>query len=204
MITRSLSALSMAAPALVLVLAGGAARADVQSFEVDPHHTVIGFRASTVLFDVTGRFNRYKVQISGDPASGKDARVRVEIDAKSVDTGNTGRDKHLRSDDFFAAERFPKIVFTSDSVTREGDKVVVKGTLDMHGVKRPLTLPFASVTATNGAGVMEHVYKLDMPISRKDFGVGADSVAAKISMKDEVQLTLLLAGFFEAPKAAKK
>lgn len=197
MIARSL----MLVPALSLGLLCGVARAEVQSFEVDTNHTIIGFKASTVLFDVPGHFNRYKVQISGDPATGKDAKVRVEIDAASVDTGNAGRDKHLRTDDFFAVGKFPKIIFNGDSVTREGDKLLVKGTLELHGQKKPLSLAFSSVTATNGAGVMEHVYKAELPISRKDFGVGADSVAAKISMKDEVQLNLLLAGFFSPAKA---
>lgn len=194
---------SLLVPALLAGLvssAAGVARAEVSTFELDQAHTIFGFRASTLLFDVPGRFNQYKVQLSGDPATGQEARVRVEIDARSIDTGNKKRDEHLRSGDFFDVGKFPKIVFTSESVKREGEQLVVQGTLEMHGVKRPLRLPFSVVTAKNGAGYLEHVYKAELPLDRRDFGIGADSVAARVSMKDQVQLTLLLAGFFNPKK----
>ena len=139
------AAKAAAAPAAAAPAAAPAAKAAPQVFEVDRAHTVIGFKASTLLFDVPGRFNQYKVQISGDPETGKDAKVRLEIESRSIDTNNQARDKHLRSDDFFDVVKFPKIVFTSESVTRQGDKVVVQGTLDLHGVKKPVTLPFSVV-----------------------------------------------------------
>ena len=52
----------------------------------------------------------------------------------------------------------------------------------------------------NGAGIMENVYKTEIALNRKDFGIGADSVGAKISLGDSVKLKLLLAGFFEEKK----
>src|SRR5262249_10132924 len=119
------------------------------------------------------------------------------IDAASIDTGNKKRDEHLRSADFFDVKKFPKITFTAGSAAREGDKVVLDGTLEMHGVKKPQRLVFTQVVAKNGAGLMEHVYKTELTINRKDFGIGADSVAAKISLADAVTVKILLAGFFE-------
>jgi polyisoprenoid-binding protein YceI len=168
--------------------------------EVDPNHSIFGFTASTILFDVQGRFDKYKVDISGDPDTLADAKVQIELDAKSISTGIKGRDDHLRSGDFFDVGKYPKIVFTSTSVKKEGNKLAVDGTLDMHGVKKPLKLSFDTVTAKNGAGIMENVYKTEIPLNRKDFGIGADSVAAKISLSDEVKVKLLLAGFFNDKK----
>lgn len=178
----------------------GAAQAGSKSFEVDPNHSIFGFTASTLLFDVQGHFDKYKVTVSGDPDTLADAKVQVEIDAASLTTGIKNRDTHLRSDDFFDVKKFPKITFTSNTVKKDGAKIVVDGTLDMHGVKKPMTIPFEPVIGKNGAGIMENVYKADISLNRKDFGIGTDSVGAKISLGDSVKLKLLLAGFFEEKK----
>lgn len=182
----------------------GVAQAAVKYFEVDSNHTILGFTASTLLFDVQGRFDKYKVDVSGDPETLADAKVRVELDVKSIQTSNKTRDEHLRAPDFFDAAKYPKIVFTSTSVKKEGNKVVVDGNLEMHGVTKPFKIPFDAVTAPNGAGVMENVYKAEVPLNRKDFGIGTDSIAAKISLKDQVVLKLLLAGFFDEKKPKGK
>jgi polyisoprenoid-binding protein YceI len=88
------------APLLLLTLS---LAAQSRTFRVDTTHTVLGFKASTLLFDVPGRFTRYKADIQGDPATLEGAKVRLEIDARTVDTANGTRDEHLRSPDFFDA-----------------------------------------------------------------------------------------------------
>ncbi len=175
----------------------GVAHAATKYFEVDPNHTNLGFTASTVLFDVQGHFDDYKVSVIGDPDTLAGGQVQIEIDTKSISTANKNRDTHLQSPDFFDAAKYPKITFTSTALKKEGAKVVVEGTLDMHGVKKTMKIPFDVVTAKNGAGVMETVYKASVPLNRKDFKLGGESIAAKISLKDQVSLNLLLAGFFE-------
>lgn len=156
-----------------------------------------------MLFEVPGRFEKYKLNIQGDPADLSTVKIKVELDSKSVNTANKMRDNHLRTEDFFDAAKYPKITFTSEKVWREGDKVQVQGTLGMHGVEKPLQITFTEATGLNGAGSPTWSYKATLNISRKDFGIGADSIAAKISLKDEVSLNLLLVGFFnEAPSAA--
>ena len=168
-----------------------------KKLELDGNHSYLAFTASTVIFDVEGRFSRYKVDASGDADTGADGQIRVEIDTKSIDTSNKTRDKHLQSDDFFAAAKYPKIIFTSKKITKEGNKLIVVGTLDLHGVQRELTIPFTISSGINGAGVKEYAYKAEIPINRKDFGIGTDSIAAKIGLKDQVTLRLLIAGFPE-------
>lgn len=69
------------------------------------------------------------------------------------------------------------------------------GTLDMHGKKKKLTIPFRRVSGKNGAGVATTAFKGKLPLNRNDFGVGTDSIAAKISLEDEVALDLLLVAF---------
>jgi polyisoprenoid-binding protein YceI len=178
--------------------------AQTKVFRVDENHTVLGFKASTLLFDVPGRFTRYKADIQGDPATLAGAKVRLEIQARSINTANETRDNHLRTADFFDVAKYPTITFESKEVRREGDRVLVKGTLGMHGVTRDLEIPFLAAEGMNGAGVQTWSYRATLPLDRLDFGIGADSVAAKISLKRPVELDLLLVGFFEDPQPAAK
>ncbi len=185
--------------ALVLSLSA-VAYAAVQKFEPDTNHTRILFVASTLLFDVDGSFGRYTFDIEGDPDNLSGVKINVEIDAASINTQNEQRDNHLRSPDFFNVAQFPKITFTSTRAVMENGKVVVEGVLKMHGREKAIRIPFAKVTARNGAGNMETVFKGEITLNRNDFGIGAGSVAAKISLEDEVKVKLVIAGFFK-PKA---
>jgi len=187
------------APALLLALP---LLAQPKVFRADENHTVIGFKASTLLFDVPGRFTRYKADIQGDPAAPGDARVQITIDAKSINTANTARDNHLRTPDFLDVAKYPTITFTSKDVKKVGDQLVVRGTLTLHGVSHELELPFTAAEGMNGADVRTWSYRATLPLDRLAFGVGAESVAAKISLKKQVELDLLLVGFFEDPQAA--
>lgn len=71
----------------------------------------------------------------------------------------------------------------------------------MHGVSRDLDLSFVAAEGMNGARTHTWSYRATLPLDRLDFGVGAESVAAKISLKRQVELDLLLVGFFEVPPA---
>jgi polyisoprenoid-binding protein YceI len=170
--------------------------ASVQTMEIDSTHTVLGFKASTVLFDVPGHFDHYQASISGDPVTLKDVSVRVEVDVSSINTGIGKRDEHLRSADFFDAAKYPKIVFTANQARREGGKLLLKGTLTLRGVSKPVEIPFQEAQGLNGADTPTWSYRAAVPLNRLDFGLGRDSVAAKLSLKDDVELDLLLVGFF--------
>jgi polyisoprenoid-binding protein YceI len=69
------------------------------------------------------------------------------------------------------------------------------GTLEMHGQKRKLTIPFKLVKGKNGSGVESTAAKGKLVIHRGEFGIGTDSVAAKISLEDDVMLDLLVVAF---------
>jgi polyisoprenoid-binding protein YceI len=186
-------------PALLLALP---LAAQTRLFRVDDNHTVLGFKASTLLFDVPGRFTKYKADIQGDPAAPEGAKIHLDIDARSINTANGTRDEHLRTADFFDVAKYPKITFVSQNVRKEGDRILVHGTLTLHGVSRELDLAFLAAEGMNGADVHTWSYRATLPLDRLDYGVGADSVAAKISLKRPVELELLLVGFFEVPSGA--
>jgi len=174
---------------------GTTAHAAYTPIELDAVHTKVAFTASTILFDVDGEFGKYAIEVDGDPSKPESVKVRAAIDVASIDTENTKRDNHLRSADFFDAAKYPQITFTSTSVSSKGEQLIVKGNLSMHGTTRLVTIPFKVARGKNGAGVDTTSYKGKLTIDRNDFGIGTDSVAAKISLEDEVDIKLLIVTF---------
>jgi len=167
------------------------AAAEFKPLKLDAVHSRVGFTASTLLFDVGGRFGKYEITIDGDQAKPTEAKLSVNIDAASIDTDNQKRDEHLTSPDFLDVKKYPKITFVSESISESAAGLTVNGTLDLHGKKKKLSIPFKVARGKNGAGVDTVAYKGKLTIDRKDFGIGADSVAAKISLEDQVNLDLL-------------
>jgi polyisoprenoid-binding protein YceI len=135
------------------------------------------------------------MEVEGDPAKPETAKVKVTIDVTSIDTQNQKRDDHLRSPDFFDAKAHPTITFDSTSIKKKGNQLIVKGNLTMHGKTKPMTIPFKVAKGKNGAGMDTTAYKGKLTIDRNAFGIGSDSIAAKISLEDEVDLNLLVVTF---------
>ena len=182
-------------PSLTLFFISSVALAAYAPLKLDSTHSKIGFTASTFLFDVDGEFDKYSVEIDGNPADPKTAKIKVTIPVASINTHNDKRDKHLKSPDFFDAKKHPQIVFTSTSVQLRGKKLVIKGNLTMHGKTKQVTVPFTVAKGKNGAGAATTAYKGKLTIDRIDFGIGTDSIAAKISLENDIDLKLLIVTF---------
>jgi len=147
-------------------------RAD--TYKVDPVHSTSVFRikhANVSYF--YGRINGPEGTIDVDSSDPQKLQFNVQLKAANIDTANPGRDKHLKSPDFFSAEEFPTITFKSTSVKAgEGGKMEVTGDMTMHGQTKPVTI------------MVEHVGTADVPrmghrtgfdctftIKRSDFGM---------------------------------
>jgi polyisoprenoid-binding protein YceI len=108
------------------------------AWSIDPARSSVAFQVPSFwgLLKVKGGFDRYEgtLDMRRTPA------VELTIDAASVNTGNARRDKHLRSDDFFAVERHPHVVFVADRATLDGDRLTVAGELRAGGGSAPLQL----------------------------------------------------------------
>lgn len=169
--------------------------AEFKPLKLDTTHSRVGFTGSTLLFDVDGHFNKYEVALDGDANKPTQAKVSVSIDAASIDTDNEKRDEHLSGPDFLEVKKFPKITFVSESVSEAGGMLNITGTLDMHGKKKKVTVPFKVAKGKNGAGQDTVAYKGKLTLNRKDFAIGSESVAAKISLEDEIALDLLFVTF---------
>lgn len=126
---------------LVGLLAAGPARADVVQLRIDPADSELMFHATSRIVNADGRFHRFGGTVSVDPRDPTTARVSVTVDAASIDTANAKRDNHLRSEDFFWAERYPTIVFESAGTDRDAGGVAVVGRLTIRGVTRDIRVP---------------------------------------------------------------
>jgi len=181
--------------ALGVLLVSSTAFAAFTALKLDRTHSKVSFTAATVIFDVDGEFGEFDVQIDGDPSKPETVKVEANIDVASLDTQNGKRDDHLKSPDFFDAAKYPKIRFTSIGVKAKGSQLTVKGNLTMHGKTKLVSIPFKVAKGKNGAGVDTTTYKGKLTVNRNDFGIGTDSIAAKISLEDEVDLKLLIVTF---------
>src|SRR5687767_12900110 len=87
-------------------------------YHIDRSHSEVRFRVRHLLSRVSGQFTEFTGEIEFDPGQPEASSVKVRIDAKSIDTGVPDRDAHLRSDDFFAVEKYPELTFVGDRIVR--------------------------------------------------------------------------------------
>lgn len=149
--------------------------ATTRPYPIDNAHSTVGFSVPILggLSQVKGKFTDFAITIDNDEKDITKSSVSVVIKATSVDTGIEGRDRHLRTADFFDVEKFPEITFKSERIEKKGKQFIAHGPLTMHGVTRPIALPF-SITGTyqNPANNKISVgYSASMVLNRRDFGI---------------------------------
>jgi polyisoprenoid-binding protein YceI len=185
-------------PAAVVTTVANPAPAASGAFTVDAVHSGVLFRIKHMgVSYFHGRFNDFSgtFHLDGDDAA--KSALNVTVKADSIDTGNAGREKHLKSADFFSTAEFPEITFTSTSVKKTGDHTYdVTGDLTMLGAKKSVTATVthvgtAQAPAQMGGGEVSGV-EATFTIKRSDFGMnyGID----KGALSDEVQMTIALEG----------
>ena len=139
---------------------------------LDTSHSAAEFSVKHLMIStVRGRFKTF----TGTGETGADGAlkaVEMELDAASIDTNEAKRDAHLRSADFFDAEKFPKIFFRSSHIEQKGDSVTLNGSLTMHGVTKPVTLKGEfSTPVTDPWGNSRAALEVSTKINRKEWGL---------------------------------
>lgn len=140
---------------------------------LDPTHSELQFKVKHLMITtVTGTLKSFSAELSSEGEDFSTAGISFKGDISSLDTGNTDRDNHLRSADFFDAENFPTIDFTSTQVEKDGSDYTVKGDLTIKGVTKPvkLTAEFGGI-ATDPWGNTKAGFTLSGKINRTDFGL---------------------------------
>ena len=126
-----------------------------------------------MITNVKGRFGSLSGTVDYDPEKPEASQIDVTIDATSIDTRDEKRDAHLRSPDFFDAEKFPTITFKSTSVKKTDDGFAATGDLTIHGVTKPVTLEVEGPSAPSKDpwGNTRIGASATAKINRKDFGL---------------------------------
>lgn len=163
------------------------------TWNADPAHSAVEFSARhLVVTKVRGAFPSFtaSVEVADDLTQSK---ISAEIDVASVTTGESERDNHLRSADFFDAEKYPKITFTSTSITGSGDKYKLTGDLTMRDTTRSITLDLEfNGVSKDPWGNTRTGYSASGELSRKDFGMewNVPLEGSGMLVSDKIQLAL--------------
>ena len=167
----------------------------MSTYKIDPTHSEITFKVKHMMItNVSGSFTKFGATMESAEADFSDAEISFEADVNSINTNNEQRDSHLKSDDFFAAEKFPKLTFQSKRLVKKGeDAYVLTGNLNLRGTTKEVELAVEfGGTMTDPYGQMKSGFEINGTINRKDYGLtwGAVTEAGGIVVSDEVKLHL--------------
>lgn len=164
------------------------------TYKIDASHSEVNFKVKhLVISTVTGHFNSYDATMTADKPDFSDASVNFEADVNSISTKSEQRDAHLKGDDFFSADKYPKITFKSTSVDRNGDKFILHGDLTIRDVTKSISL-----NVEHGGSVVDpwgntrEGFELTGKINRKDFGLVWHGVTetGSIVVSDDVKFLI--------------
>jgi polyisoprenoid-binding protein YceI len=164
-------------------------------YQLDASHSHVGFSVRHMMIsNVRGEFQKVSGSVSYDPVRPEATRISVSIDVASINTRDEKRDAHLRSADFFDADRYPTITFASTAVQRREAALEVAGDLTIAGTSRPVILSVAEVTPehTDPWGNARMGATARTKIRRSDFGMrwNAALEAGGVLVGDEVTIQL--------------
>jgi polyisoprenoid-binding protein YceI len=171
--------------ALAIAIAAAVLPAQAAQFDrVLPDRSRIDFAYTQMGVTMDGRFKTFAGQLSFDPAQPASAKVAVDVQIASIDTGSTDGDTEVAGKQWFNAAAFPTARFKSESVKPLGDnRYEVTGKLTIKGKTRELVVP-ASFTPNGATGVLEGAFA----IRRGDFSVGEGSWSAFDVVANEIQV----------------
>jgi polyisoprenoid-binding protein YceI len=127
---------------------------------------------------VEGSFAKMTGDLAFDEANIEASKFSVSLDVASINTGNGIKNKHAKNEKWFNAKQFPSINFTSSKFSKTASGYQVEGTLNLHGMQKPITIPFTFANNT---------FKGSFSVNRMDYGVGTmEGMSKKVS--NEIKL----------------
>lgn len=145
--------------------------------QINAETSVVNFKVDNMkIGSAKGTFKGMTGKLHFHDSHMEKASFDICIDANTINTGIEKRDKHLRTEDFFHTEKYPKICMKSNKITKKGDVLEAQATLTMHGVSKEITIPLTF----NGSSITSQ-----FEIKRTDFKVGGDGT---FTIGDEVEI----------------
>lgn len=159
-------------------------------YEIDPAHSNIGFTAKHLAVStVHGQFSRWDGQFEGPDENLTAARGTIKIEVASLSTRNDTRDNHLRSADFFDAEKYPYITFQVTGIKKVAeDEYRVAGDLTIKDTTRPIELTgtIEGRVADPFGGKERLGVSASGQLNRMDFGLNWDGLAGSVPLASHV------------------
>lgn len=148
-----------------------------QTYTNDKNHSKLVFSVSHLfLSDVEGLFTTFEAKMSLTKDDFSDLKFSVAADVNSINTTVEKRDTHLKSADFFEAEKFPKLEFVSSKIEKvKGNYYKLYGTLSMHGISKPVILDLVYNGIAQNAmdnNVETYGFTITGRVSRMDYQLG--------------------------------
>ncbi|WP_299399224.1 YceI family protein [uncultured Gelidibacter sp.] len=158
------------------------------NWSIDTAHSEIAFKVKHMMIStVTGHFEDFDATAKTDGDNFKDADFSFNAKTASINTKNKDRDAHLKSDDFFNAEKFPELKFVSKSF--DGEKLT--GDLTIRDITKEVVLDAElNGVAVDPYGQTKAGFEMKGEINRKDFNLTWSAVteAGSIVVSDKVKL----------------
>ncbi len=132
-----------------------------------------------------GTFSGLSGKIIFDKSELNQAKFEVSVKVNTIKTGNGTKDKHAQDESWLDASNFPNIKFNSTSFIKKGDKYIVTGTLELHGTKKEVMIPFVYTEDGNKA-IFEGSFKLN----RKDYGIKGNFMGFLVGEEFDISLKI--------------
>ncbi len=165
------------------------------TYKIDSSHSEINFRIKHMMIsNVGGTFTVFGGTMESSEDDFTDAKIDFEADTASITTNNEQRDGHLRSEEFFASDTYPKLSFKKGTLRRvNADHYRLSGELTIRDVTKPVEFSAEYLgSATDPWGQQKIGFEISGSVLRKDYGLSWDSVteAGGIVVSNEVKLAL--------------
>ena len=160
---------------------------------LDPTHSEIIFKVKHLMIStVTGQFKSFNASAETETDDFNTAtKIEFTADIDSIDTNNEQRNGHLKSADFFDAEKYPQLKFIGKKYEADDNEGKITGKLTMHGVTKPITLhvEFGGIVK-DPYGQTKAGFTVTGKINRKDFGLswGGVTETGGVVLGDEVKI----------------
>lgn len=165
----------------------------MNTYKIDAAHSEITFKVKHLMItNVTGNFTEFDATLETENDDFSNAKINFTANINSINTNNAQRDGHLKSDDFFSAEKFPTLSFSStEFVKKDDENYILKGNLTIKDVTKLVELAVEyGGTATDFYGQTKAGFEISGKINRKDFGLGWGAIteAGNVVVSEEVKL----------------
>ena len=174
---------------VMLFFAAGSTFAQT-TWSVDKSHSKIGFSVPHMaVSEVEGNFKDFDASVVTKAADFNGAEITFTAKTASIDTDNERRDNHLRSADFFDAEKHPEVSFKGNLV-KQGGKYKLKGDFTMHGVTKPVEFAVTYGGTINTGKGEKAGFKIIGKINRQDYGLtwANKTPSGELVVGDEVEI----------------